>query len=914
MKNIFFSLLTITIIGLTGKIAGQTNSSLPTTSSFQNYINAGVSPATGIPSINIPVFNLESSDTNFPVSVALSYHPYSALENPGSEVGSGWTLFKGGSISRAIMGDVDESKNISDITESEADIFYYTIPGYSGKFNIHKSTSTNDLVINNISGTKVKIEYTRDTSSTKLVINSFKITDDKGYQYFFNDYNIGTYSTNAGTKNHKTGFELNQVKDAGNHEIVNFTYDKKVKYIGTSTTLKYQYCKVKDIITSKGKITFTFDYNSSYDNNSLNPTNDPYSVKNVILTDKQGVTISKYKFVYGTLENENRSLVSLKKMDRNLALSEQTDFEYNDIYNTDYSTQAGGFCSKVGASYSYPKNILKKITFPTKGYIVYEFEANEIYIDRSNANYSGYNYMADPTVQYYGETVIPYNTANSLTYTFQVNGNSGLQYPVYLASGSNHDGIITDLDNPPPLLTFTVKNASGTVMTKNDDVDCSNPNYSLYPGTYTITTNNPPDDGVFVLKQLQSLPIPYNNRYVEGTGARIKAIRSYDSDGTLVKTKKYEYNSFTNPIDGTGFIYDSELTDPTALSISRFVLYKNVKETEVSGTQNNGSIRHSFKIPEDYKDAGGNYLFFNLTSQALEEKREVFDSSGQLQEKTEYAYTINNIPGASGHALTPNYSYIPGFIRFTRETGTEMYGPASRVTISEVTISPDNFQPIISKLITHNGDVQETSTKYALDLGNTRLINANLISVPLETVTKENGEIFATSQTVFGNTSHFYPTSVIVTDLAQNPETQMTFDLYDASGNLVQFTDKAGNSVTTLWGYNQTLPIAQITGAKYNDIASLSVVTAAIAASNDDAADPANEGALLTALNNLRLASQLQGYTITATTYDPLIGVTNTIASNGIRQSYEYDAAGRLLKVKNSQGQVLKENQYNYKH
>jgi YD repeat-containing protein len=913
MKNILFSLLTISTIGLAGKISGQTTTS-PLPSSFQNYVNVGVSPATGIPSVNIPIYNLESSDTSFPISISLSYHPYNALDgSPASEVGSGWTLFKGGSVSRVVIGDVDESKNISDITESEADVFYYTIPGYSGKFNIHKSTTGNDLVINNISGTKLKIEYTRDLTSTKLIINSFKITDDKGYQYYFNDYNVGTYSTNGGTKNHKTGFELNQVKDAGNHEIVSFTYDKKVKYIGASTTLKYQYCKVKEIITSKGKITFTFDYEPSEDTNSLEPKNDPYSVKNVVLTDKQGVVISKYELDYGRLETTMRSLISLKKINRNLALEEQTNFEYNDIYNTDYSTQVGGFCSKVGASYSYPKNILKKITFPTKGYIIYEFESNELYTDRSSSNYTGYNYIIDPTVQYYAQSTFPYNTSNSLTYTFQVQGSSGLQYPVYLTYESNHDGIITDLDNPPPVFTFNVKNAAGTIMTRTNTTDCNTPNYKLYPGTYTITTNNPPDDGVFWIYQLKSLPVPYNNRYVEPTGARIKTIRSYDSDGTLVKTKNYEYNSFANSLNGTGFMYYADLVEPNALSTSSFILYKNVKETEISGTQNNGSIRYSFKIPEDYKDTMGNYPFFNLTSQALMEKKEVLNSSGQLQEKTEYEYTISEIPGASGHALTSYYSYIPGFVQYTKETSTVKYGSSNQVTSNEVTISPSNFQQVSSKLTTHNGDIQETFTKYALDLADTRLINANMISVPLETVTKENGNILLASKTLFGDTSHFYPTSIVVTDLAQNPETQMTFDVYDDKGNLVQSTDKAGNSVTTIWGYYQTLPIAQITGAKYSDIASVSTIATAITASNADADNPANESSLLTALGNLRLDPALQQYPISVSSYDPLVGVTNTVSSNGIKQTYEYDALGRLFRVKNASGQIIKENQYNYK-
>lgn len=760
-------------------------------------------------------------------------------------------------------------------------------------------------------------------TSTKLLINSFKITDDKGYQYFFNDYNIGTYSTSGGTKNYKTGFELNQVKDAGNHEIVNFTYDKKVKYIGTSTTLKYQYCKLQDIITSKGKITFTFDYEPSEDTSNLTLKNDPYSVKNIVLADKQGTIISKYEFSYGNVETNytnsygsyiaKRSLTLLKKLNKDLTLHEQTGFEYRNNWNSPSDPVPNQICSSDGGVHNHIKGVLKKITFPTKGYVEYEFEANELYANRSTTNYTGYNYIIDPTLQYYGETIISYNTNNSVTYTFQVPGNSGKQYPVYLENLSERDGIITDPDNPPPVFTFNVKNAAGTVMTRTNNTDCSTPNYKLYPGTYTINTNNPSDYGTFKLYQIVSKPLPYSDKVLELTGARIKTIRSYDSDGTLVKTKNYEYNSFTNPLEGTGFMYYADLVDPNALSTSSFILYKNVKETEVSGTQNNGSIQYSFKIPDDYKDAMGNYLFFNLTSQALMEKKEVLNSSGQLQEKTEYEYTIGEIPGASGHALSSFYSYIPGFVQYTKETNTIKYGASSQITSNEVTISPTNFQQISSKLTMHNGDIQETSTKYALDLADTRLINANMISVPLETVTKDNGSILATSKTLFGDANHFYPTSVIITDLAQNPETQMTFDVYDDKGNLVQSTDKAGNSVTTIWGYYQTLPIAQITGAKYSNIASVATIAAAIAASNADADNPANESTLLTALENLRLDPALQQYPITVYSYDPLVGVTNTVSSNGIKQSYEYDTAGRLFRVKNASGQVIKENQYNYK-
>ena len=189
-----------------------------------------------------------------------------------------------------------------------------------------------------------------------------------------------------------------------------------------------------------------------------------------------------------------------------------------------------------------------------------------------------------------------------------------------------------------------------------------------------------------------------------------------------------------------------------------------------------------------------------------------------------------------------------------------------------------------------------------------------MISIPLETIIKDNGNILSTSRTIFGNINHFYPTAIENKDLAQNPETQMTLDAYDSKGNLIQMTDKGGVSTTTIWGYHQTLPIAQIVGAKYTDIASLSVIAAAIAASDADADNSANEPYLLTALENLRLHSDLKQFPITVYTYDPLIGVTNSISPNGLKISYTYDASGRLVVVKDANGNVLKENQYNYKH
>ncbi|WP_294302300.1 hypothetical protein [uncultured Chryseobacterium sp.] len=76
---------------------------------FSSYVNTPISLSTGIPNISIPLFTLPTGSANVDISTGLSYHPYNAIGNkPGSEVGLGWSLLKGGVISRIISGMVDE--------------------------------------------------------------------------------------------------------------------------------------------------------------------------------------------------------------------------------------------------------------------------------------------------------------------------------------------------------------------------------------------------------------------------------------------------------------------------------------------------------------------------------------------------------------------------------------------------------------------------------------------------------------------------------------------------------------------------------------------------------------------------------------------------------------------------------------
>ena len=935
MKKIL-TFITGTIFLLSGKGFAQDDLvPEPTTASLQNYINTGVSPSTGVPSISIPLYSLESSDSNIPVNISLSYHPHNAVATvPASEVGLGWSIFKGAMITKESGAQNNETLNINDLNNTTADLFYYNIPGHSGKFKIYKDPATNTLRVFELSGNKVIIEFVRDTTNPKLVFNSFKITDDKGYQYNFQDYNFSLFrdKTTFEYINPRTAFNITEVKDASNKTIISYSYSIKTKNLGTSSTVKYKLCKLQTISTSKGKLFFDYTYDAGMENRN-DSNNDYYTINTITLKSNAGVVKSSYQFGWGSVStwvNEwsfgmpnvtlgSKNVISwLKKLDQNNAVFETTEFDYSTASETIYEPSPFGnaFCNNEENTIIYPANyskgILKTIKFPTGGMVKYDFEANETYLDKTTRDYSTDNIFSDPLIQYYGvNNTININTNLSRNYTFSINGTGITKYPVRFDIGNNwEDDMLSNPHGIPYLFTYTITKANSSTA---ETLDSYCGSYNLSPGQYTLKVNtNWGGRGDLHLKTLKALPKPYKNYQTVKAGSRIKQI-TYSENGNILKQKNFSYNSFTDQNSSSGYLY----AENGGISTSDWdgtVIYKNVREAEVSGAQNNGYIDYYYKTPDDYQytTTNGIICYPSTTSNGVLDKRITYNTQGQIQDIAIYEYTMVEMAGAA--AATETLSFVPSFIQYTKETATTKRGSTDFVTISEVNYSPNNFQQISSKVTTHNGDIEETTTKYAQDLSDTRLINANMISVPLETTVKENGNILSTSKTLFANTGHFYPTSVVATDLAQNPETQMTFDLYDENGNLVQMTNKAGISTTTIWGYHKTLPIAQIVGAKYSDISSLSVIASAVAASDSDADNGANEAALLTALNNLRLNSSLQQYPITVYTYDPLVGITNSISANGIKVTYTYDASGRLSTVKDSNGKVLKENQYNYKH
>lgn len=933
---------------------GDFSKPVPSVSSLATYGNIPMSNATGLPEISIPLLGLPTLHRAIGLDLSLSYNPLNiAAMEPASEVGTGWSLFAGGVISRSIVNELDEKfddTNTGNYTKNDFDdVYYYNLPGISGKFKMLRNTTANTFQLINLSSNKIKIEYTRENNAATLIFNSFTITDTKGIKYIFSDYSKSSQQQNIfgiSNKIYKSAFFLSQIKDAGNIELANFTYQKDIKYATNGTSLLYQTCKLKTITSLDfGKI----EINYTYDPNLENTLNDPYSINNILLKTKYNMLISGYSFEYSTYpfvyfngftsENANkRILTKLKKINKNNIVSETTEFRYKEnspnLNIPEYNGVA--LCPDPDITTNPHRAILgslEKIITPTGGVTEYNFEPNQEYIDKSTSAYletmvDGESF-SDPELQYpeiFKE--IDFNTSLSSSYTFTVTGTQGKLRKVYLLYHLQEKFPPPIYwDDSPTYVAWNIANLSDT----NDGSYCNAPGsgytedyylrtFSLLPGTYTIQFSGSGGKGIIHLYDLKYKTQPFRNaNYINSL--RIGSIKLYKSVSEIVPTKvtKYEYDSFTdvNSSSGIGFYPEVEGHEEG----QKYVLYKNVKISNAD--DGNGYIKYYYKTPNDYPSepytVNGSpvsyWPYYSLTKGGVLEKKEVYNAQNSLLAKEQFDYTFDVIPAAYDYLLFGNGTNIyakAAWLTKTNATSTTYFeNNQSTEDQSETQFNVFNFEMGSTKKIL-DGNTIEQFFSYP-ESGYTHLSNANILSTPVMVVEKNDGKTVSKAETKYDNTASTLPTSMVEFNVNDN-STKMTkkMDVYDAKGNLLQFSSEAGIPTAIVYGYDQTLPIARIEGATYAQVSSL--VQPIIDASNADAQNPINEMALITALENFRKNPALQNVQMTTYTYDPLIGVTSTTSPEGIREVYRYNANNQLEKIVDMNGVTLKEYQYNYKN
>ena len=80
----------------------------PTVNNLMKFEETPTNNYTGIPDIKIPITSLPTKAPGVTLNLSLNYHINNAKpEDKSSEMGLGWSLFAGGSISRTVMNSPD---------------------------------------------------------------------------------------------------------------------------------------------------------------------------------------------------------------------------------------------------------------------------------------------------------------------------------------------------------------------------------------------------------------------------------------------------------------------------------------------------------------------------------------------------------------------------------------------------------------------------------------------------------------------------------------------------------------------------------------------------------------------------------------------------------------------------------------
>ena len=525
--------------------------------------------------------------------------------------------------------------------------------------------------------------------------------------------------------------------------------------------------------------------------------------------------------------------------------------------------------------------MLKKITYPTKGYTRFEYELHDCShtVARWMSN-TRYPYISPCETTVLGglriKKIVDYSSAQDSTsreFIYEANGRS-----------------------------------SGTSM--------SFPRYTLYS-----------DDPIPL--SLEDPNKPWQDKYVNITDKKRKIFGSapfyadvysflYCPDKTNV-----EYNYVTEKrSDGSRILYHYngpiEMPD---INYS-FIALNREKENIYDGEEH----------PENYLDERNPISRYTQRGKLL--RKDIFDDKDNLVYREEYHYdTTKTLKCLYGVGVSKSYYYKHGTyvsdypldkIVLTTYQGQDSIVRENRYFYNEL------GQIVRSESTDSKGDIHIVKNRFVSDTPHDRLsiekklIDRNMLQYPLQSANcllqpggsekvlksvryqwNEFGLPTLLKPARIEQTNLPYPSDSLASEIISNWETARTFDYYDQYGNVLQTTDKDGKQTCYIWGYNGLYPVAVIENfavplllhlsPKCMDSYYRSILTGGLTYEQE---------------YQLR---HIPGTKVTTYEYRVPVGMIRKTDPSNRSMYYDYDEHGRLITISDTQKNILETYDYHFK-
>lgn len=833
-------------------------------------------------------------------------------------------------------------------TELTSDKYHFNFMGISGYFYINALGETR--VIANDSNLKIDVSRLEPQYYNSCVPQDTEITiiDGKGNKYIFGgDYNNLEVSYDQGLESHNAYFVSRGVKLYS----VRSWYLRRVELINNhNITIDYKkivelensyFCESKNVVNLDIREGFfdtnlfvyqktkRMDYNFSGGGQYIWGSGSSYGW----MAPRHQVNLLKRVFPENIIIDNNINI----------------QFLYNDIESELLETTYRDKIKVLKKIYikDYNKNEVSNIEF--------EYNRNKDYIFLRKLKISDQKYTFD----YYNTKELPISHTFGVDHWGYWNGNSATSNPLipryYFNYNTGEYRLLGDTRNPNPNLIST------TLLSK-----------IFYPtGGYSEFTYESHDYSLKIDQTPQSNFIKklYMDKGNVG-GARIKRIVDVNADSSKIY-RDFKYIGTTNEssgivLDAIRYVhYDDYLNIGNGRTRVMYENNKNYLATSLSNSpieygrvleyKNNNLYKEyiysTYKTDPDslsYKVEGEDiflpksmnrnlylrYLDFGNRRRKLL-KETLFNNNQDKVKEINYKYynlrkpskNISNLNIFEKEHIVSIVPVVYGtfyYIDYFYHNLLKQIEEIDYLKGKVIKRNTKNFYDDISlnkkKIEVTDINKIETTYQYTNEKGNQYLIDKNMVGIPLETTITQNGKVISKTETKYPTSQSEadqktnglpLPISVLSSDLETSNKVKedIVYTKYDDKGNILEYKVDGIVPVTIIWGYQNTLPIAKIEGATYEQVKHL--ITDIIVKSNEDQ-DESSEIALISSLDEFRKRAELSSYQVTTYTHNPLIGVTSITPPSGVREMYIYDEANRLKQVLDKAGNIIKEYDYHY--